>query len=158
MTGDVMSLAAGNIHASACVIGTLGVLALGGSGSGKSRAVAALLADAARDGQFARLVSDDRVVLSRVNGRCVMTAPDAIAGQLELRGSGIVSVDFMPRAVLSLVVAVELEGSTSERLPQTGEVLVAAGVQVPVMRIWPYAADSLYPTIRATFPRFLSSG
>ena len=84
------------IHASCAARDGHGVLLLGPSGAGKSDLLLRLL-----DYGFV-LVADDQV---RIIGG-VATAPDALAGLLEVRGLGIVKLPFIRHC--PLVLAVEL--------------------------------------------------
>lgn len=52
----------------------------------------------------ARLVSDDRTILSARHGRVQCTPPQAIAGKIEARGVGILTVDYLEHSVLALVI------------------------------------------------------
>jgi len=93
-----------NLHATGLVLGRTGLLLRGPSGAGKSLLALTLLDEWAMRGLTARLVSDDRVELAVEAGRLVMYPPKAIEGLIELRGRGIVSRPFAPRARLHLVV------------------------------------------------------
>lgn len=108
--------AAPTIHASAVLAGACGVLIRGPSGSGKSRLVLDLL-QAAAGGRlaFARLVADDRVRVEAVHGRMIARPPAALAGLLEVRGLGILQLQYEPMAVISLVV--DLHVAAAPRLP-----------------------------------------
>lgn len=112
---NIAAAPGGTVHATAVVIGETGVLIRGGSGSGKSTLARQLLERAARAGRFARLVGDDRVTLASAHGRVVAHAVPAIAGLLEVRGVGIVTVPFLPSAVIGLVVDSDV---TPDRLPE----------------------------------------
>ena len=91
-----------NAHGTLVLLGDRGVLITGLSGSGKSSLALDLIAHA--EG-FARLVSDDRVLIEpSPRGRSIGRAPSVIAGQIEIRGIGIVARPFEPRAVIDLVV------------------------------------------------------
>jgi HPr kinase/phosphorylase len=103
-----------NVHGTAVLIGATGALIRGESGSGKSRLACALIA------RGARLVADDRVIVSQCHGRLVAGGPAAIAGRLEVRGSGLVAVPFERWAVLRLVVDLA-DGQAIERLPEEPE-------------------------------------
>lgn len=103
------------VHATAVVVGETGVLIRGAAGSGKSTLARLLLDRAARDGYFARLVSDDRVRLVGVNGRLVAETVPQIAGLIEVRGVGIIGVPHEPAAVIGLVVDMD---AVPERLPR----------------------------------------
>lgn len=104
------------LHASAVLVGAGAVLIRGPSGSGKSRLVFGLL-EAAACGRlrFARLVADDRVLVTAAGGRILVSAPSPLAGLLEIRGLGIRRLDYEPRAVVAWVV--DLEAEDGDRLP-----------------------------------------
>ena len=85
------------VHASAALVGESGVLIRGASGSGKSSLLLALIA---ADGRHNTLVADDRVEV--IDGYA--SAPESLAGMLEVRGLGIVRLSYLPRAHLALVV------------------------------------------------------
>lgn len=102
------------VHGTAVLIGPAGVLIRGESGSGKSQLALALIASGAR------MVADDRAFVSNCHGRLVVSAPDAIAGLLEVRSRGILSVPFERWAVLRLVVDLA-EGGEVERLPSAAD-------------------------------------
>ena len=107
---------AATVHASAVLVGARAVLIRGPSGSGKSR-LALELIEAARAGRlrFARLVGDDRVHLESVGGRLLVRPAATIAGLIELRGAGLLRVDYEPCAVVGLVV--DLDAADAARLP-----------------------------------------
>jgi HPr kinase/phosphorylase len=121
------------VHASCVVVGETGVLICGPSGSGKSRLACDLLADAAAQGRFARLVCDDRTLLERADGRVVARAVSPIAGLIEIRGVGLVSAPHEPAAVVRLVI--ECEPARRERMPQEEPEAALVGVAVPCLRL-----------------------
>ncbi len=138
-----MNAGAHNIHATAVVLGTRGILFTGPSGSGKSMLAFTCVAAARRQGAFAALVADDQVFISRHGEQLVASRPDAIAGLIELRGSGIARVDSIPAAVLDLAVAV-IPQPESERLPPENERFSIAGLgELPLVRIWQGTPDPL---------------
>lgn len=125
------------VHATAVIVGADGVLIRGASGAGKS-ALALLLIE-----RGARLIADDRLTLSSVHGRIVASASSAIAGKIELRGRGLVSVPYEQSGVIRLVAdIVEEEGL--ERMPEphhlTTTLLGVALPRQPVPRATEYAA------------------
>ena len=93
-----------HLHATALVVAGCGVLIEGPAGSGKSSLAAALLRQAGLRGWFGRLVGDDRVGLTVAAGRLVARPHPALAGLLERRGTGLVSLDHEPACVVHLVV------------------------------------------------------
>jgi HPr kinase/phosphorylase len=122
-------------HATAVLVGARAVLIRGPAGSGKSRLAWSLL-KAAEAGKilFARLVADDRVALSAVNGRLVAAAPAQIAGMIELRGSGIKRVPYEPFAVVGLIA--DLAAADAERVPATASLSAEVlGVRLPRLPI-----------------------
>jgi serine kinase of HPr protein (carbohydrate metabolism regulator) len=106
------------IHASALVIGEKGVLIRGASGAGKS-ALALAMIEAARGGAslFARLIGDDRVLLSRAGPHVVARPHPAIAGLIEKRGQGLASVKHEPGALLSCVIDLIAQGAHGADVP-----------------------------------------
>ena len=111
-----MATESSTVHASAVLVGARAVLIRGPSGSGKSRLALELL-DAARTGRlrFARLIGDDRVLLNAVAGQLLVRPAETLAGLIEVRGVGLLRVDYEPRAVVGLVV--DLAAADAERLP-----------------------------------------
>jgi HPr kinase/phosphorylase len=111
-----MHKGSGSEHATAVLTGAHAALIRGPSGSGKSKLAWELL-QAAHEGKlrFARLIADDRVALSALNGKLIASAPKAIEGKIELRGSGVHAVPFEPFAVIALVV--DLAAEDAERVP-----------------------------------------
>lgn len=95
------------VHATCVAQGPRGVLLLGASGSGKSDLALRLIQDGWR------LVADDRTVLTPQRGGLRAAAPASIAGLLEVRGVGIVS---LPARPARLVLTVQL-GREGPRLP-----------------------------------------
>jgi serine kinase of HPr protein (carbohydrate metabolism regulator) len=92
------------IHACALIVGAAGILIRGPSRSGKSSLTLALLAAAEAQGGFARLVADDRVGLSVEAGLLFGAPHPLIAGQIEQRGTGILTLPYEGKAQLTHVV------------------------------------------------------
>lgn len=93
-----------NIHGTGLVLGKVGVLLRGPSGSGKSLLALALLDRWAGRGLDAALVSDDRVELSVEGQDLLMKTPEPIAGLIELRGRGLIRRPYRESARLHLVI------------------------------------------------------
>lgn len=105
-----------NLHATALVAGGTGLLIRGPSGSGKSRLALALIELCHGRGRFAALIADDRVWISVHGGRLVATAPEAIAGLIEIRGYGPAALEYEKRAVIDrLVMLVDPEAAPRHR-------------------------------------------
>ncbi len=111
-----------------------GVALLGPSGAGKSDLALRLI------GRGWRLVSDDYTRMWASDGALYVTAPERIAGRIEARGVGIVSVATRP--VARVVLAVALLPEAVERLPEP-EFRRFAGVETPVLALDPRPASAV---------------
>lgn len=122
------------VAASCILLGSRGLLVRGPSGSGKSALCWALLQDPAPFAHAA-LVGDDQLWLRPANGRVVAEPAPAIAGRIEIRGLGIVPLDFEPRARIALVAdLVPLEAI--ERLPAADDLQTElCGIALPRLAV-----------------------
>lgn len=109
------------LHASCVSFGGRAVLIRGKSGSGKSDLALRLMDEPGwgigDDRLCAELVADDQVEITKSGDRLLASAPDALAGLLEIRGLGIVRCKFASDAALVLIVDLD---ATAERLPGFG--------------------------------------
>lgn len=133
------------VHASAVLVGARAVLIRGPSGAGKSR-LALDLIEAAPAGRlrFARLVGDDRVHLDSAGGRLLVRPAPALAGLIELRGTGILRLDYEPCAVVGLVV--DLAAADAARLPEQRSIAIAG---IAIARLAVAAGSPALPAILA---------
>jgi HPr kinase/phosphorylase len=105
-----------NLHASCVAIDGRGLLIVGVSGSGKSGLALDLMA------LGAVLVSDDRVVLSRVGRDLVASAPPAISGLIEARGIGLLNAN--PHGPVTLGCVVDLDRTETDRMPAPRQIVL----------------------------------
>jgi HPr kinase/phosphorylase len=103
------------VHATAIAIDGRGVLIEGPSGSGKSRLACDLLFHASEAGRDAALVGDDRVHLRREGMSILAKGHPAIAGQLEIRGRGLMPMRTIPEAPIAWIVRIS---GDQDRLPE----------------------------------------
>lgn len=96
------------LHATAVLVGEHGVLIRGPSGAGKSRLALGLIA---RHG--ARLIGDDQVLVAARHGRLLARGHPALAGLIERRGQGLLTLPAERHAVIHLVV----DREAAPRLP-----------------------------------------
>jgi len=122
------------IHATTVALDGRGVLICGGAGCGKSDLGLRLIEAGAV------LVSDDYTEVGPVGDNLVAQAPETIQGKMEVRGLGIVDMEFAPSAPVCL--RVELVGRDRvERLPDPG-VVVIEGIEIPEIRICGFDASA----------------
>jgi len=137
-----MSTKPANVHATAIVVGSTGLLFLGPSGAGKSSTALACLHQAQIEGQFAALVADDQVLLETVNDILLMRCPATTRNLLEVRGSGLIRIDSIPVAIADLAVQM-VDPATAERLPEDNEVWRFSNeINLPLVRL---ASGSAFP-------------
>jgi serine kinase of HPr protein (carbohydrate metabolism regulator) len=119
------------LHASAVVVGERAILIRGASGAGKSTVVA--WATAVLHPR-ATLLADDRVLVALQHGRLVARPHAALAGALERRGYGIVTVSHAPAAVLGLVL--DISPAQPDRMPQlSAQTTDILGVSLPRLEL-----------------------
>ncbi|MCZ7446654.1 HPr kinase/phosphorylase [Agrobacterium rhizogenes] len=124
-----------NLHATAIVVDNTGILFTGPSGSGKSELAFSFLTEAKRCGLPAALIADDQIFVYRDGKSIIAERPGAIAGLLELRGSGIVSVKSIARAPLDFAVTTVLSAE-NPRLPDDDEMFfLPCGGHLPLLRV-----------------------
>nr|WP_254870027.1 HPr kinase/phosphatase C-terminal domain-containing protein [Celeribacter sp. HF31] len=100
-----------------------GLLIIGPSGSGKSTLSLTMMA------LGARLVSDDRTILTRDADDLMATAPETLSGMIEARGVGLLTAECLSHTRLRAVV--DLAQVETERLPPRREKALI-GVSIPL--------------------------
>lgn len=118
-----------------------GVLIRGPSGSGKSDLALRLLHDRPQE---TRLVADDYIELALGEGVLIGTPPVPIAGKLEVRGIGIVSMAHLSKVSVKAVVSL-VEPAKVTRLPEPAlyAIKCAEGaVDLPHFSLAPFEASA----------------
>jgi len=133
------------IHGTCLAYGERAVLLRGASGAGKSdlalRCLHCFPASEAK-GAFFKLVADDQIILSKAeDGRLMASAPETLAGRIEIRGVGIVRA---PHVVAELGLAVDLVPSDAvRRLPEYPFPTVDyLGIRIPLISLAPFEASA----------------
>jgi HPr kinase/phosphorylase len=130
------------LHASAVLVGDAGVLVRGEPGAGKTQLALTLVAQAAADGLFARLIGDDRLMARAAGGRLVVVVAPSIAGLAERRGLGLTPAAHEPSAVIRLVV--DLTADEPPRLPEPADLTTeVAGVLLPRLPLQAHPAGRI---------------
>ena len=114
------------IHSTSVVIDDNGVLILGGSGSGKSDLALRLIDNGAT------LISDDISICRKNSNNIYLYCPPEIKGLLEVREIGIITVPFVERIKLRLVV--NLKSNNNERFPKDNSFRIL-GIKIPIINI-----------------------
>ena len=114
------------IHSTSVVIDDNGVLILGDSGSGKSDLALRLIDNGAT------LISDDISICRKNSNNIYLYCPPEIKGLLEVREIGIITVPFVERIKLRLVV--NLKSNNNERFPKDSTYKIL-GIKIPIINI-----------------------
>ena len=127
------------MHATCVALGERGVLITGPSGSGKSDLAFRLIDQPGfgirSEKTTAQLVADDQVVLTQETGWLIASPPEQLAGLLEIRGLGIVSVPHTHRVCVSLLVKLVSEAGV-ERIPEAaGMTDIIEGISLPAISV-----------------------
>jgi serine kinase of HPr protein (carbohydrate metabolism regulator) len=131
------------VHGTCVALGRRGALLRGGSGAGKSDLALRFLSLPAEAGLALSLVADDQVEIA-ANGEqaLIASAPATLAGKLEVRGLGIVTVPHLAEASLVLAVDLVEPGNVPRMPPETAETVSIAGVALPLLRLAPFEASA----------------
>ncbi len=121
------------IHGTAVAFDSGAVLLRGPSGVGKSDLALRLIEAGGC------LVADDQVIVRNIPGGVEVAPPPVLAGRIEIRGIGVLTVTYQKTARLRLII--DLTAGPVERLPEiTHEILVDHAV--PQFRLKPFEAST----------------
>lgn len=137
------------IHATAIAVSGQGILISGRSKAGKSTLAEHLITQAQARGLSALLIGDDRIGLQVREGRIMLTPHPLIAGMIERRGTGILTVPHCAEAPAAFEIALDGEGEPRparfERLP---------GHEIPGLVVGPRPdVSALFPLVLAALPQ-----
>lgn len=107
----------------------------GRSGAGKSDLALRLI------DRGASLISDDYTLLQRVSSSLIASPPATIAGQIEVRGLGVLTLPYTEKIQVALLVRLT---DMPERMPQADEVRRVAGVDIREISIDARSASAAF--------------
>ncbi len=128
----MVELSSDRLHATAVAIGGVAVLIEGPSGSGKSDLALRLI------DRGAVLISDDQTLLIRAGSRLLARPPQTIAGKLEIRGVGILSMPHVADIPVAMLVRLQ---DRVQRMPDR-RIRRIAGIDVPEVAIEPFHSSA----------------
>ena len=128
----MVELSSDRLHATAVAIGGVAVLIEGPSGSGKSDLALRLI------DRGAVLISDDQTLLIRAGSRLLARPPQTIAGKLEIRGVGILSMPHVADIPVAMLVRLQ---DQVQRMPDR-RIRRIAGIDVPEVAIEPFHSSA----------------
>lgn len=123
------------VHGTAVVVGCRSVILVGNSGAGKTSMALRLIACAHRAGHFAALVSDDQVFVEVAHGRLIASAPPAIRGMIEIRGSAIGRTEAVDCAVLDFALSPVTANASNRIAEENQRWRPLDGVSLPLLAI-----------------------
>jgi len=126
------------VHGTCVAFGAHAALLRGSSGSGKSDLALRFLALPADGGMAPCLVADDQVVVEAQAGGLVVSAPDTLAGKLEVRGLGIMTLPHVTQAKLVLIVDFVASDEVPRMPPEPLPRVTLLGVSVPNLQLAPF--------------------
>lgn len=115
----------------------------GASGAGKSDLALRCIALPASPllPTSAELVADDRVVLTSDGNKVRVEPPNTLAGRMEVRGLGIMTMPYVPWAFVELVVDLTAPADV-DRLPDPPLRANLLGIDLPLLRLAPFEASA----------------
>lgn len=120
-------------HASVVQIDGKGIMIIGQSGSGKTSTALGLLETAKIHRKDASLICDDQAHLFRENQQLIAKVPEQIAGQVEIRGFGIINHPYLEKSAISLVTEL-VDDEKIERMPEPDRFTIE-GLNLPFLKI-----------------------
>lgn len=145
-----MDGAAELVNATAIAIAGRAALIRGPSGSGKSDLALRCLAQGTSPllPGPALLIADDWVRVIRAGGGLRAEAPETILGKLEVRGLGIVTVEYAGPADVALVVEIS-PAAEIERLPDETAQANLMELPLPLLRVAAFEASAAVKVLLA---------
>jgi HPr kinase/phosphorylase len=132
------------VHATTVALGPVAAMLRGPPGAGKSDlALRFLSAQSQGSGipEHRGLVADDQTRVRAVGDELFASAPERLAGLIEIRGLGIISVGAVGETRIRLVIDL-VAASDVERLPLRDQTISWLGCSVPLRRLAPFEGSA----------------
>ncbi|MFN0219092.1 MAG: HPr kinase/phosphorylase [Hyphomicrobium sp.] len=138
------------LHATAISVSHRAALIRGPSGAGKSDLALRCLSIGVSTVTpiAAKLVADDQTLVTRRGITLIASAPAAIAGRLEVRGVGIVTLDYTLEAIVVLIVDLGAN-EPQPRFPAPWPMEQLLGLNIPILRLDAFAASAATKVLAA---------
>jgi HPr kinase/phosphorylase len=130
------------VHGTCVALGDRAALLRGDSGSGKSDLALRFLALPGDSAGRPSLVADDQVLVEAQDGAVTVSAPEMLAGLIEVRGLGIQKMPSIARARLVLVCDLVAADRVPRMPPDPWNLTTLAGVDIPSLKLSPFEASA----------------
>lgn len=127
-----MSIKAEFIHGTCVALGTRGAILTGPSASGKSDLALRFVCGTPAELDPA-LIADDQTRIEARGSQLYASAPTTIAGQIEIRGVGIVTLPYRPEAEIALLIELTAPESVPRLPPSPLPCRTLCGIDVPIL-------------------------
>ena len=122
-----------------CVaLGATAALLVGPSRAGKSDLALRFVMSSLNEGGVARLVADDQVLLNIENDRLIARPPVVLAGKIEVRGLGILTIPYREEAELRLIIQLCKSEDVPRMPPECLPTQELGGKTLPVLLLAPF--------------------
>ena len=128
------------LHGTSVALEGRAALIRGSSGAGKSDLALRFLSLYGRDG--GGLVADDRCLIRSTGNKLTVHAPDTIAGRIEVRGVGILTVPYVESAELSLIVDLVAADAVPRMPPEPLPQEELLNRRIPIAMLAPFEASA----------------
>lgn len=130
------------VHGTCVAFGDCAALLRGEPGSGKSDLALRFLALPNDGAMCPSLVADDQVFVEARDGAVTVSAPDTLAGLIEVRGLGIQEMPSIARARLVLVCDLVAADQVPRMPSDPWDRTAVAGVDIPYVKLSPFEASA----------------
>jgi serine kinase of HPr protein (carbohydrate metabolism regulator) len=129
------------VYGTCVALGGNAAILVGASGSGKSDLALRFLLSTPADLEPA-LIADDQVRVSLSAGRLIASAPETIAGLIEVRGIGVIPLPARDAAEIKLIVKLVEPAAVSRIPPSPPPTQKVCGIDLPVLMLAPFETSA----------------